>query len=62
MRETGIATRWVNSDRQIADVLTKPQVPTHNLQAFQSTGRWTIVFDDQFTSAKSYEKTPAMQT
>ena len=45
MRETGIATRWVNSDRQIADVLTKPQVPSHNLQALQSTGRWKIVFD-----------------
>ena len=56
MRETGIATRWVNSDRQIADVLTKPQVPSHSLQAFQSTGRWKIVFDDQFTSAKKLRK------
>ena len=52
MRETGITTRWVNSDRQVADVLTKPQVPSHNLQALQSTGRWKIVFDDSFTSAK----------
>ena len=56
MRETGISTRWVNSDRQIADVLTKPQVPAHNLQALQSTGRWKIVFDDQFTSAKKLRK------
>ena len=56
MRETGISTRWVNSDRQIADVLTKPQVPSHNLQALQSTGRWKIVFDDKFTSAKKLRK------
>ena len=56
MRETGITTRWVNSDRQIADVLTKPQVPSHNLQALQSTGRWKIVFDDNFTSAKKLRK------
>ena len=56
MRETGITTRWVNSDRQIADVLTKPHVPSHNLQALQSSGRWKIVFDDQFTSAKKLRK------
>ena len=56
MRETGITTRWVNSDRQIADVLTKPQVPSHNLQALQTTGRWKIVFDDNFTSAKKLRK------
>ena len=56
MRETGITTRWVNSDRQIADVLTKPHEASHNLQALQSTGRWKIVFDDQFTSAKKLRK------
>ena len=56
MRETGIRTRWVNSDRQIADVLTKPQVPNHSLLAMQSTGRWKIVFDDNFTSAKKLRK------
>ena len=27
MRATGIQTRWVNSDRQLADVLTKPTAP-----------------------------------
>ena len=27
MRETGITTRWVNSDRQVADVLTKATSP-----------------------------------
>ena len=56
MRETGITTRWVNSDRQIADVLTKPHVPSYNLQALQSNGRWKIVFDDNFTSAKKLRK------
>ena len=39
MRDTGVTTRWVNSDRQIADVLTKPQVPGHSLQAMRSTGQ-----------------------
>ena len=56
MRETGITTRPVNSDRQIADVFTKPHVPSHNLQALQSTGQWKIVFDDKFTSAKKLRK------
>ena len=56
MRETGITTRWVNSDRQVADVLTKPNAPSHSLQALQSTGRWKIVFDDNFTSAKKLRK------
>ena len=56
MRETGRQTRWVNSDRQIADFLTKPQVPNHNLLAMQSAGRWNIVFDDNFTSAKKLRK------
>ena len=30
MLATNIVTKWVNSDRQLADVLTKPQVPTTN--------------------------------
>ena len=49
---TNIATKWVNSDRQLADVLTKPQVPIINCLTLQRTGRWKIVFDETFTSAK----------
>ena len=56
MIETGITTRWVNSDRQVADVLTKPNAPSHSLQALQSTGRWKIVFDDNSTVRRNYVK------
>ena len=56
MLATNIATKWVNSDRQLADVLTKPQVPTINCLTLQRTGRWKIVFDETFTSAKKRRK------
>ena len=46
MLATNIVTKWVNSDRQLADVLTKPQVPTLNCLTLQRTGRWKIVFDE----------------
>ena len=32
MRATGIRTRWVNSDGQLADVLTKPTAPAASIQ------------------------------
>ena len=56
MLATNIVTKWVNSDRQLADVLTKPQVPTTNCLTLQRTGRWKIVFDETFTSAKKRRK------
>ena len=49
MRATGIKTRWVNSDRQLADVLTKPTAPAAAIQRLQQTGRWKIVWDADFT-------------
>ena len=56
MRATGINTRWVNSDRQLADVLTKPTVPSASIHRLQQTGRWKIVWDADFTSAKNIRK------
>ena len=52
MQSTGIDTKWVNSDRQLADVLTKPQVNTSSIIQLQYKGRWKIVWDSQFVSAK----------
>ena len=55
-RATGIKTRWVNSDRQLADVLTKPTAPASSIQRLQQTGRWKIVWDANYTSAKNLRK------
>ena len=56
MRQTNISTKWVNSDRQLADILTKPTVPAHMIHHLQKTGRWKIVFDETYTSAKKLRK------
>ena len=56
MRATGIRTRWVNSDRQLADVLTKPTAPASSIQRLQQTGKWKIVWDANYTSAKNLRK------
>ena len=56
MRATGIRTRWVNSDRQLADVLTKPNASPNCIQRLQKTGKWKIVWDANYTSAKNIRK------
>ena len=56
MRATGMRTRWVNSDRQLADVLTKPTASSSSIQCLQQTGRWKIEWDAEFTAAKTCEK------
>ena len=40
MRATGIKTRWVNSDRQLADVLTKATASPASILRLQTSGRW----------------------
>ena len=55
MRESGITCRWVNSHRQLADALTKP-MPADNIQRWPSSGRWKIVFDEQFVAAKKVKR------
>ena len=56
MRATGIKTKWVNSDRQLADVLTKATAPPASILKLQNSGRWKIVWDANCTSAKNIRK------
>ena len=56
MRATGIRTRWVNNGRQLAGVLTKPTAPSASTQQLQRSGKWKIVWDADFTSAKNLRK------
>ena len=44
-------TGWVNSDRQMADGLTEPQAAWKLLEIL-SAGKWTIVWDATFQSAR----------
>ena len=44
-----IFTEWVNSDRQIADGLTKPQA-AWKLLGIMSAGKWELVWDATFQS------------
>ena len=46
--------RWVHSHAQIADHLTKP-LPAGSLHKVLSDGRWTLIFDPSFTSAKKIQ-------
>ena len=50
--ESGVTVKWVNSDRQVADILTKQGVMTENIGRVLQ-GTWKIIFDETFTSAKS---------
>ncbi|CAE7943401.1 RE2 [Symbiodinium necroappetens] len=43
--------RWVHSDAQVADALTKPS-PSGALHALLTLGRWKLIYDPSFTSAK----------
>ena len=44
-------TRWVHSDAQLADALTKP-LPPGVLHKVLAEGKWTLQYDPNFTSAK----------
>ena len=46
-----IYTGWVNSDRQMADGLTKPQAAWKLLE-IMSAGKWKIVWDATFQACK----------
>ena len=51
-----IHTGWVNSDRQMADRLTKLQAPWKLLE-IMSAGKWKIVWDATFQSARKLKVT-----
>ena len=55
IQATDVETHWVNSERQLADVLTK-SMAADNLKKWLRTGQWKIVFDKNFTSAKKVKK------
>ena len=57
---TGVRVKWVNSDRQLADILTKGQVPIDNLRQVLEQGKWRIVFDPDYVSAKKLRKSSAI--
>ena len=46
-----IFSKWVTSDRQMADGLTKPQAAWKSLE-IMSAGKWKIVWDATFQSAR----------
>ncbi len=47
--------RWVHSNAQVADALTKP-LPSGILEKILTEGRWALVYDPDFTSAKKLKK------
>ena len=47
--------RWVHSDAQLADHLTKP-LPIGTLHKVMNEGFWTLVYDPDFTSAKKLKQ------
>ena len=55
MEATAIECKWVNSDRQLADSLTKP-MSSHAMSDLCSKGQWKIVFDADFVAAKKIKK------
>ena len=48
-------TRWVNSDAQLADALTKPKVHSA-LHKVLHEHVWTLVYDERFVAAKKLRK------
>ena len=55
LRAAGISLRWVDSDQEVADGFTKPFAFEQILRALR-LGKWTIVFDPRFVSAKKKRK------
>ena len=53
---SNVTVKWVNSDRQLADILTKQGVSTDNLDRALKTNQWNIVYDENSTSAKNPRK------
>ena len=51
LRRGETTIRWVNSDAQVADALTKPARPGA-LHQLMTTGSWKLVYDPTITSAK----------
>ena len=48
-------TRWVHSEAQLADAMTKPTANSSLLQMLIN-GSWTLIYDETFTSSKNLKK------
>ena len=55
LQQTRTEVRWVHSDAQVADAMTKPN-PSGSLYAFLTLGKWRLIYDPTFTSAKRHRK------
>ena len=55
LTELNIPLKWVNSDRQLADGLTKVQA-SWKLQVFQLNPKVRLIYDPDFTAAKKMPK------
>ena len=55
IRDGQTQVRWVNSDAQVADALTKPTQGA-SLHQLLASGRWRLVYDPSFTSAKRLKR------
>jgi len=53
--------KWVNSDRQLADGLTKVSA-SWKLQAFQQNPKVRLVYDPDFTAAKKTKSKASIPT
>ena len=54
--ETGLSLRWVNSDAQLANSLTKDTEPQQLQRFYQLKQNWRIVEDPAMKSAKNRRK------
>jgi hypothetical protein len=55
IRGANVKARWVNSDQELADGLTKPWKFDQLIKAMQK-GCWRIIFDPDFVSARKARK------
>ena len=53
---TGLEIRWVNGDAQLANSLTKGQEQAQLNLFYKLGGRWKLVYDESYTSAKKRKK------
>ena len=58
LKRTGCELRWVASDYDLGDALTKKRLDSRlGLQRFLQSWKWAINFDPTFTAAKKNKKT-----
>ena len=56
IQETGLVLRWVHSDAQLSNSLTKDNEPHQLVKFYQLNQHWRIVEDPNMQSAKNRRK------